>query len=153
MLAGREPRVFDVAASDGRRPDPTTRRVSPVGSSVDVARATYENRIGATHLRAAWSDPDFDPSRPSFYYARVLEIPTPRWSTHDAVRMGIPPPEPATIGASTAARAAADAARSSPAHGLRALARQAREIGAARPMHISPMPCDGSYVYGSPPGR
>ncbi|MFQ5415734.1 MAG: DUF3604 domain-containing protein, partial [Myxococcota bacterium] len=90
-------RVYDVAASDGRAPNPVTHRVSPLESTVDVARATYANTIGAAQLGVLWSDPDFDPSRESFYYARVIEIPTPRWSTYDAAAMGVAPPEPATL--------------------------------------------------------
>jgi hypothetical protein len=90
-------RIYDIAASDGRRPDPATHRVEPVGSTVDVERATYTNSIGSAQLVTVWTDPDFDPSAEAFYYARVLEIPTPRWSTYDARAMGVPPPEPATL--------------------------------------------------------
>jgi hypothetical protein len=90
-------RIYDIAASDGRKPDPATHRVEPVGSTVDVERASYTNSIGSTHLMTVWSDPDFDPSAEAFYYARVIEIPTPRWSTYDARAMGVPPPEPATL--------------------------------------------------------
>ncbi|MGH0033811.1 MAG: DUF3604 domain-containing protein [Myxococcota bacterium] len=89
-------RIYDVAASGGRLPD-ARHRVGPVGSSVDVARATYRNNIGAPQLSAVWSDPDFDATVESFYYARVIEIPTPRWSTYDARAMGVPAPEPATL--------------------------------------------------------
>jgi len=90
-------RIFDVAASGGRLPDPVTHRARAVGSTVDVERASYENGIGAPELRAFWSDPEFDPKLEAFYYARVLEIPTPRWSTYDARAMGVPAPEPAAI--------------------------------------------------------
>lgn len=90
-------RVYDVTASDQRRADDRTRRVAPVGSTVDVATATYRNTIGAARLAVVWTDPDFDPEREAFYYARVLEIPTPRWSTYDAVRLGVTPPEPSAI--------------------------------------------------------
>ncbi len=89
--------VFDVVASDGRVPDPATGRIPPVGSTVDVASATYRNTIGAPTLEAVWSDPEFDPAREAFYYVRVLEIPTPRWTTYDAKALGIEPPEPAAI--------------------------------------------------------
>src|SRR6476620_11955259 len=60
---------------------------------------TYTNTIGAVELKTAWTDPDFDPIEPAFYYARVLEIPTPRWTTIQAAQLGIAPPEivPATI--------------------------------------------------------
>jgi hypothetical protein len=60
---------------------------------VDAAKATYANTIGAAQLRAAWTDPDFDPALHAFYYARAIEIPTPRWSTRDAVQLGIPIPK------------------------------------------------------------
>jgi hypothetical protein len=71
----------------------------PVGNTVDLATATYTNTIGAALLGAHWVDPDFDPKQHAFYYVRVLEIPTPRWTTHDAVFFGIDRPDnvPATI--------------------------------------------------------
>jgi hypothetical protein len=56
----------------------------PVGSTVDVANATWTNTIGDSELIRVWSDPDFDPKQRAFYYARVLEIPTPRWTAYDA---------------------------------------------------------------------
>jgi hypothetical protein len=90
-------RIYDVAASDGRAPDPATHRVEPLESSVDVANASYTNTIGATQLEVVWSDPDFEPAAEAFYYARVLEIPTPRWSTYDAAVLGVEAPEPTTI--------------------------------------------------------
>jgi hypothetical protein len=70
-----------------------------VGSTVDVAKATYTNAIGAAELSAVWTDTGFDASQYAFYYVRVLEIPTPRWSTRDAAKLGVPIPEglPATI--------------------------------------------------------
>src|SRR5690606_34345877 len=66
---------------------------------VDPTKATYTNSIGAVELKATWTDPDFDPSLDAFYYARVLEIPTPRWTTIQAAELGIPPPPevPATV--------------------------------------------------------
>ena len=79
-------RIYDVAASGGRVPDPVSGALPPVGSTVDVNRATYTNDIGSTELSAAWTDLDFDSSVPCVYYTRILEIPTPRWSTYDAVR-------------------------------------------------------------------
>ncbi len=80
---GLHERVFHVALSDGRgvAEDGT---VPPVGSTVDVASASYTNTIGDTHLAATWTDPDFDPDEHAFYYVRVLEIPTPRWPAYDA---------------------------------------------------------------------
>jgi hypothetical protein len=60
--------------------------IPPVGDTVDVARATYTNTIGAATLRTVWTDPNFNPNQRAFYYVRVLEIPTPRWPAYDAVR-------------------------------------------------------------------
>ena len=88
--------IYDVALSGGREPG-AGGAVEPVGNTVDATTATYSNTIGATELRALWRDPDFDPAQEAFYYARVLEIPTPRWSTFDALRLGIAPPEPASL--------------------------------------------------------
>ena len=65
----------------------------PIGSTVDVANATYTNTIGAVELKTVWTDPEFDPSLHAFYYARVLEIPTPRWTTIQAAKLGIAPPD------------------------------------------------------------
>jgi hypothetical protein len=92
-------KVYDVALSDNRKADPKTGKVPPVGNTVDVANATYTNDIGDTQLAAVWTDPDFDPTEHAVYYVRVLEIPTPRWSTYDAKALGIAPLEeiPATI--------------------------------------------------------
>jgi hypothetical protein len=86
-------KVYDVAWSDNRKPDPKTGKLSPVGNTVDASKATYTNDIGDTQLMAVWTDPDFDPALHAVYYVRVLEIPTPRWSTYDAVSLGIPVPE------------------------------------------------------------
>lgn len=85
--------VYDVAWSGDRTPDPKTGKVPPVGNTVDAAKAVYINSIGAAELATVWTDPDFDPSERTFYYVRVLEIPTPRWSTRDAVKLGIPIPK------------------------------------------------------------
>ena len=63
-----------------------------MGNTVDAAKASYDNSIGAAELAALWSDPEFDPEQPAFYYVRVLEIPTPRWSTFDAVELGMEVP-------------------------------------------------------------
>jgi hypothetical protein len=84
--------IYDVAVSDGRKPDPKTGKIPPVGNTVNVSKATYTNDIGDTQLRAVWTDPDFDPAQRAVYYVRVLEIPTPRWTTYDSVRSGLPIP-------------------------------------------------------------
>lgn len=91
--------IHDVVWSGDRKPDATTGKLPPVGNTVDVEKATYTNDIGAPQLAAVWTDPDFDPALHAFYYARVLEIPTPRWSTRDAAALGveIPPGLPPTI--------------------------------------------------------
>ena len=92
-------KIYDVVWSGDRKPDAGTGKLPPVGDTVDVRKATYANTIGAAQLATAWTDPDFDPAAHALYYARVLEIPTPRWSTRDAVALGIAVPDgiPATI--------------------------------------------------------
>ena len=90
-------RIIDVAWSGERVPDPETGRVGPVGSTVDPVTATYSNSIGSPQLKGFWRDDDFSPDQQAFYYARVLEIPTPRWSTYDAKRLGIEPMDPVSI--------------------------------------------------------
>jgi hypothetical protein len=92
-------KIYDVAWSDKRVPDEKTGKLPPVGNTVNIQKATYTNNIGDNELSAVWTDPDFDPSQHAVYYARVIEIPTPRWSTYDAVTLGIEPPKevPATI--------------------------------------------------------
>jgi len=92
-------KIHNLAWSDNRRVDPETGRLPPVGNTVDVKTATYTNDIGDNELSAVWSDPDFDPDMKAVYYVRVLEIPTPRWSTYDSARNNLPLPEevPATI--------------------------------------------------------
>lgn len=89
--------IFDVAGAGGRVPDPATASLPPVGNTVDVASASYVNSIGAPRLEALWRDPDFDPAQRAFYYARVLEIPTPRFSTFDARTLGVEAPEPTAL--------------------------------------------------------
>jgi len=85
-------KIYDVTWSGDRQPDKWTGEVPPIESTVNLEEATYTNSVGATELKTVWSDPDFDPSLHAFYYARVLEIPTPRWSTIQAKQMGIAPP-------------------------------------------------------------
>jgi hypothetical protein len=87
-------KVYDVVWSDAerRKPDPYG-KVPPVGNTVDVATATWRDTIGEPGLQAVWTDPDFDPQQPAFYYARVIEIPTPRWTAYDQVRFGVKMPD------------------------------------------------------------
>ncbi len=82
-------RVYDVAVSDGRESGADGRCKTPVGNTVDVANATWLNSIGDTELIAIWKDPDFDPKQRAFYYVRVIEIPTPRWTAYDAKYFGL----------------------------------------------------------------
>jgi hypothetical protein len=86
-------KVFDVAWAGDRVPDKWTGVVPPIGSTVDIEKATYTNDIGAVELKSVWTDPEFDPGVSAFYYARVLEIPTPRWTTIQAAQLGIAPPD------------------------------------------------------------
>jgi len=92
-------RIYDVAASDGRAIGADGRCKTPVGTTVDVEKATWTNAIGDSELAVHWTDPSFDPKQSAFYYVRVLEIPTPRWTTYDAAFYGIPRPGnvPATV--------------------------------------------------------
>jgi hypothetical protein len=91
-------KVYDVAWSGTRAPGPDG-KLPLVGSTVNVSTATYANSIGAPVLSTEWKDPDFDPSLRAYYYIRVIEIPTPRWTTYDAVRFGgkLPAEVPAAI--------------------------------------------------------
>ena len=89
-------KVFDVVWS-GDRAIAEDGSLPPVGTTVDVANATWSNSIGAPELGTVWTDPEFDPAERAFYYARVIEIPTPRWTTYDAKHFGIPIPEGAPV--------------------------------------------------------
>jgi len=88
-------RVYDVVVSDGRKIDADGRCKTPVGNTVDVQKATYTNSIGDALMLGYWKDPDFNPEQRAFYYVRVLEIPTPRWTTYDAAFFGVDLPKDA----------------------------------------------------------
>jgi hypothetical protein len=85
-------KVYDVAWGDADKRKPgADGKLPPVGDTVDVDNATWSNTIGDPELIAVWKDPDFDAKQRAFYYVRVLEIPTPRWTAYDAKRFGIKP--------------------------------------------------------------
>ena len=84
----RQEKIYNVAWSDDRSLG-SDGALPPVGNTVDVANATWTNTIGAPELIAAWTDPDFDPDLSAVYYARVIEIPTPRWTAYEAKRFGV----------------------------------------------------------------
>jgi len=92
-------RIYDVAVSDGRKIGKDGRCKTPVGSTVDVADASYTNTIGDPLLTAYWKDPDFDPKQKAFYYVRVIEIPKPRWTAYDAkfFKVKMPKEVPMTV--------------------------------------------------------
>ena len=85
--------VFDVVWAGDRKPDKWTGRVPAIQSTVDFDKATYTNSVGSAELKTVWTDPEFDASLHAFYYARVIEIPTPRWTLIQAVKAGLPPPD------------------------------------------------------------
>ena len=84
-------RVYDVACSDGLSVDPETNRCPDNGARVNINDCSISNDVGAGELKTVWTDPDFDPSIKAFYYVRVLENPTCRWSTWDALKAGVAP--------------------------------------------------------------
>jgi hypothetical protein len=90
--------IFDVAWSGDRRPG-ADGKLPPVGNTVNIGEASYTNAIGSPTLSAYWTDESFDPKQLAFYYVRVIEIPTPRWTTIDAKVFGVKRPEdvPASI--------------------------------------------------------
>ena len=89
-------KVYDVAWSGDRSPG-ADGKLPPVGNTVDIEAANWTNTIGASELATVWTDPDFDSGQRAFYYARVLEIPTPRWVLYDKVRLGAEIPPEATL--------------------------------------------------------
>jgi hypothetical protein len=87
-------KVHDVILADGR---PLGANAESIGSTVDIENASYKNTIGDVQLAAVWTDPDFDPKQRAFYYARVIEIPKPRWTAYDAKFFKIKMPEDAKM--------------------------------------------------------
>ena len=83
--------MFDVACSDGLAVDPETQRCPDNGATVDIENCSISAGLGAAELRTLWRDPEFDRAARAFYYVRVLENPTCRWSTWDAIRAGTTP--------------------------------------------------------------
>lgn len=81
-------KIFDVSWSSPDKRKLVGGKLTPVGDTVDIKKATYTNTIGAPELRTVWSDPEFNPGQRAFYYVRVLEIPTPRWVLFDMIRFG-----------------------------------------------------------------
>ena len=90
-------RIYDVAVSGDREIDADGRCRTSVGNTVDLEAANWSNTIGASELAGVWTDPDFDSEEHAFYYARVIEIPTPRWVVYDKVRLGVEIPEGAEL--------------------------------------------------------
>ncbi len=93
-------KIYDVVWAGNRKIDPKTGKLPSIGSTVDLKNVTYKNSIGAAELRGVWIDPDFDRNSCATYYARVLEIPTPRWSSYWAKQAGVAPPDsfvPSTV--------------------------------------------------------
>jgi hypothetical protein len=86
---GLHEKVYDIAWSDDREPDSKTGKLPSVGNTVNIAEATWTNTIGDTQLSTVWQDPHFEIGEQAFYYVRVLEIPTPRWTAYDAKRFNI----------------------------------------------------------------
>ena len=91
--------VYDVVCADGLEPDPGTHRCADNGARVDLSDCSYSTDLGAADLSTTWTDPDFDPAQRAFYYVRVLENPTCRWTTHRALERGVAPPpsDPPTV--------------------------------------------------------
>ena len=90
-------KVYDIAVSGDRKIDANGVCKAAVGNTVDIEKATWSNTIGSTDLGTVWTDPDFDATESSFYYVRVLEIPTPRWIFYDKLRFGVELPKNAQL--------------------------------------------------------
>ncbi len=88
----RQEKLYDVVWSGDRKPD-ANGKLPAVGTTVDIANATWANTIGAPELITVWKDPDFDPKLRAVYYARVIEIPTPRWTAYEAKRFNVKMPK------------------------------------------------------------
>ena len=86
-------KIFDIVWSGSRKIDPATGKLPAVGSTVDLKTGKWDNSIGAGDLSTVWTDPTFKADQPAVYYVRVLEIPTPRWSTLRAIEFGLPLPK------------------------------------------------------------
>ena len=83
-------KVYNIAWGDAeKRPMGADDKIPPVGNTVNIPNASWSNNIGDVHLSTVWKDPDFDSDEKAFYYVRVLEIPTPRWTAYDAKRFGV----------------------------------------------------------------
>jgi hypothetical protein len=85
-------KIYDVVWSGDRKMG-RDGKLPPVGNTVDIENATWTNTIGAPELITVWKDPDFDPAQRAFYYGRVIEIPTPRWTAYDAKRFNVKMPK------------------------------------------------------------
>jgi len=90
-------KIFDVAWSGNRKIDAASGKLPAVGNTVNLGTGKYTNDIGAAELKSVWTDPEFNPNHLAAYYLRVLEIPTPRWSTLLAIRNGLPLPKTAAL--------------------------------------------------------
>ena len=94
MNSGRpKEKVFDVACSDGMEPDPITNRCPDNGARVNINDCSITSNVGSSELKTVWKDPEFKVDDKAFYYVRVLENPTCRWSTWDAIKSGFKPRE------------------------------------------------------------
>ena len=121
--------------ADKRSLDPNTGALPPVGNTVNITAASYTNDIGDSQLSAEWTDPDFDPTVSAAYYVRVLEIPTPRWSTYDAKKLSVAPPK--GVPPAIQERAWSSPIWYTPSAQILALARE-QGVEPSQPRHASP---------------